>query len=135
MTGLWFLHSAIPLTVSISVYQVSINSFVSFQRYAPDKLFMAKIKKGSNSVNTGDKVMILALCTSSDGPLSMYQVAFNALIYCQRYALDKLFIAKIKKGSNSINTVDRGIKFHLIPLYMLQRSFSLQKREVTPYIL
>ena len=51
--------------------------------------------------------MVLALCTSSDGHLSMYQVSFNSLQYFQRYALDKHFIAKIKKGNNSVNTCDR----------------------------
>ena len=70
-----------------------------------------------------------ALCTSSDDNLLMYQVSFNSLLYFQRYVLDKLFIAKIKKGSNSVNTGDRVwflhsaisfmalyqcIKFHLL---------------------
>ena len=31
-----------------------------FQRYSPDKQFIAKIKKGSISVNTGDRVTVLA---------------------------------------------------------------------------
>ena len=48
-----------------------------------------------------------ALCTSCDGHLSMYQVSFNFLLYFQRYAPDKLFIAKIQKGRNSVNTGDR----------------------------
>ena len=50
---------------------------------------MSKIKKGSNSVNTFDRVMILALCTFADGPLSMHQVSFNTLLYFQNYAPDK----------------------------------------------
>ena len=83
-----------------SIYQVSFNNLVYFQRYAPDKLFIAKFKKGSNSVNTGDRAMVLAFCTSADGPLLMYLISFNSLIYFQRYAPNKLFIAKIKKGSN-----------------------------------
>ena len=37
--------------------------------------------------------MILAFCTSADGPLSMYQVSFSYLVYFQRYDPDKLFIA------------------------------------------
>ena len=41
-------------------------------------------------------------CTTSNGHLSKYQISFNSLLYFQRYALDKLFIAKIKKGSNSV---------------------------------
>ena len=99
----------------LSMYQVSFNSLEHFQRYAPDKLFVAKIKKGSNSVNTIDRIRILALCTSADGPLSVYQVSFNSLVYIQRYAPDKLFIAKLKKGANSINlliALYQCIKFH-----------------------
>ena len=46
-----------------------------------DKLFIAKIQKGSNSVNTGDRVMVLALCNSPQGPLSVYQVSLNYLEY------------------------------------------------------
>ena len=31
---------------------------------------VGETKKGSNSVNTVDRVMVLALCTSADSPLS-----------------------------------------------------------------
>ena len=75
-------------------------------RYAPHKLIFAKIRKGSNSVITCDRVTILALCTFSDSLLSIHQVSFNSLIYFYRYALNKFFIAKIKKQSNSVNTAD-----------------------------
>ena len=69
------------LYIPVSVYQVLFNSLVYFQRYATNKLFIAKInKKGSICVNTVDRVMIFALCTFSDGPLSMYQVSVNSLI-------------------------------------------------------
>ena len=37
-----------------------------------DKLIIAKIKMGSNSVITCNKVTVLALSTISDGHLSMY---------------------------------------------------------------
>ena len=60
----------------LSMYQVSFNSILYFQRYAPDKVFIAKIKKGRNSINTGDRVMVLAFCNSLHGPLSVYQVSF-----------------------------------------------------------
>ena len=76
-----------------------------------DKLNIAKIRKGSNSVNTGDRVMILAFCDVPHGSLSVYQVSFNSLVYFETYAPDKLLIAKIKKGSNSINTFDRAMIF------------------------
>ena len=46
------------------------------------------------TVVTCDRVMVLALCTSSDDILSMYQVLFHSLLYFQRYAPDKLNIAK-----------------------------------------
>ena len=65
------------------------------------------MKKRSNSVSTFDRVVFLALCIFADGPPSMYQVSFYSLVYFQRYAPDKLFIAKIKKGRYSVNTVDR----------------------------
>ena len=63
-------------------------------------------KKESNSVNTGDRVMVLALCNPPHDPLSEYQVSLNSLVYFQRYALDKLLSVKIEKGSKSVNTGD-----------------------------
>ena len=84
------------------MYPVLFDSLLYFQRYALHKLFIAKIEMGSNSVNAGNRAEVLAFCTFSDGPLSMHQVSFNSLIYFQRYAPDKLFIAKIKKGSNTV---------------------------------
>ena len=59
------------------------------------------------TVITGVRVMVFAICTSSDDILSMYQVLFNSLPYFQRYAPDKLNIAKIRQGSNFVNTGDR----------------------------
>ena len=112
-----------------SMYQVLFNSLLYFQRHVPDKLNTAKIRKGSGSVNTGDRVMVLAFGDFPYGSLSVYEVSFNSLVYFQRYLPDKLFIAKIKKGSNSVNTVDRVIilafctssdqciKGHIFPLY------------------
>ena len=82
--------------------QVLLNPLLYFQRFAPDKLNIAKIRKGSNYVNTGDRVIVLAFCDFPHGPLSVYQVSFNSLVHFQKYAPSKLFIAKIKMGSNSI---------------------------------
>ena len=81
----------------LSMYQVLFNSLLYLQRYAPDKLNTAKIKKGSNSVNTGDRVMVLAFCDSTYGPLSVYQVSFNSLVNFQRYAPVKLFNSKLTR--------------------------------------
>ena len=58
----------------LSMYQV--NSLLYFQRYAPETLFIAKIKKGSNSVNTVDRIMVLAFYNFLYSPLSVYQVLF-----------------------------------------------------------
>ena len=91
-------------------------------------LTIAKIRKGNNSVITCDRITVLALCSSSDCRLLMYQVSFNSLLYFQRYAPDKLHLAKIKKGSNSINISERVIvlafcnSFHS-PLSLYQVSF------------
>ena len=81
----------------LSMYQVLFNSLLYFQRYALDKLNIAKIRKGSNYVNTGDRVIIVAFYDSPHGPLSVYQVSFNFLVYFYSYAPDKLFIANICK--------------------------------------
>ena len=89
------------------MYQVSFKSLIHFQPYALDKLFIAKIKKGSKSINTGDRVMVLAFCNSLHSPLSLYQVSFIYLKYFLRYALDKLTTAKIRKGYNPVITCDR----------------------------
>ena len=51
-----------------------------------------------NAAKSGDRVMVLAFCISAIGPLSIYQASFHSLVYFQRYAPDKLFIAKIEKG-------------------------------------
>ena len=39
--------------------------------------YCKKIKKASNSLNTGDRVMVLAFCNSPYGPLSVYQASLN----------------------------------------------------------
>ena len=78
-----------------------------FKRYVLDtSLILQKIKR-EITVIICDRVLVIALCSFSDGRLSMYQVSFNSLRYFQRYVPDKLFIAKIKKGSNSVNTGER----------------------------
>ena len=61
------------------MYQVSFDSLYYCKRYTPDKLIIAKIKKGSNSVVTCNRVTVLALCTFSDGPLLKDQVSFDFL--------------------------------------------------------
>ena len=63
------------------MYQVSFNSLLYFQRYAPNKLLIVKVKMESNSVNTGDKVMVLAFCNFLHSPLSLYKVSLNYLQY------------------------------------------------------
>ena len=81
-------------------------------------------------MNTGDRDTFLAFCTCSDGPLSIYQISFNSLLYLLRYAPDKLFIAKINMGSNSINTGDRvmdlalcNFSHHHLSVYQLSLNY------------
>ena len=38
-------------------------------------------KKGSNSINTVDRLMVLAVTNLNYGPLSLYQVTLNYLLY------------------------------------------------------
>ena len=66
-----------------------------------DKLIIAKIKMESNSANTCNRVNVLALCTISEGNLSMYQVSLDS---------DKFNIAKIRKGNESI-IIDNRVMF------------------------
>ena len=55
-----FLHSAFPLlTLYICVKFHSIP-FYTFTRYSLDKLLLQKLKRGSYSVNTGDRFTVLA---------------------------------------------------------------------------
>ena len=97
-----------------------------------------KIGKGSNSVNTGDMVMVFAFCDFPRGPLSLYLVSFNSLVYFQAYA------PILQKKEVTVNTIDRVmilkfytlmalyqcIKFHSVSLYtfrdMLRTSLLLQ---------
>ena len=58
------------------MYQVSFDSLLYFKRYATDKLIIAKIKTGSNSVITCNRVTDLALCTSSDYGLKFHLILF-----------------------------------------------------------
>ena len=89
------------------MYQVSFNYLLSFQRYAPTKFNIAKIRNENNSVNTYNMVIYFTFFSSPQGPLSLFQVTFIYLQYFQRYASDKLTIAKVRKGNNSIIICDR----------------------------
>ena len=84
----------------LSVYQVSLNYLHYFQRYALDKSVMDGLTfytNVCNSTKSDDRVMVLAFCSSSISPLTIYQVSFHSLLYFQRYAPNKLFIAKTEK--------------------------------------
>ena len=81
MIELQFLYSALPLMAIYQCIKFHLIPFNTFIGYASDKLFIAKIKKESNSINTGDRVMVLAFCNSLHSPLSLYQVSFVYLQY------------------------------------------------------
>ena len=63
----------------LSMYQVSLIPFYTFRDMLQTSFLLQKIKKGSNSINTGDRVMDLAFCNFPHGPLSVYQVSLNYL--------------------------------------------------------
>ena len=108
MIELRFLYSAPPLMAIYQCIKFHLIPFYTLRdMFQTSFFFIAKIKKGSNSINTGNRVMVLAFCNSLHSPLSLYQVSFICHQYFQRYALDKLTVAKIRKENNYIITCDR----------------------------
>ena len=89
------------------MYQVSSDYPLYFQRYAATKFNIAKIRNENNSVNTDNRVMYITFFSSPQSPLSLFQVTFIYLQYFQRYASDKLTIAKVRKGNNSVIICNR----------------------------
>ena len=108
VTGLCFLHSAIPLIVLYHCIKFHLFIISTFRDMLRTSLLLQELGTEITVIYCG-RVMVLALFTYSDGCLSMYQISFNSILYFQRYSLDKLFIAEIKKGSNSVNTGGRVI--------------------------
>ena len=96
MIGLWFLHSALFVIAFYHCINFHFIIFNTFRDMLRTNLQLQTNRKGNNSLITCNRVMALALCTFSDGRLSIYQVSFNSLPYFQRYAPDKLFITIIK---------------------------------------
>ena len=91
---------------------VSFDSHEYFQRYTSDKITIAKIGKGNNSIMICDRATILVFTSSLLHPLyspfSVASVSFDSHEYFQRYTSDKITIAKIGKGNNSIMICDRA---------------------------
>ena len=150
MSWFRFLPSALSLVASCQYIEFHQITFYTFRDMLWTSFLFTKIRKGSISVNIGDRFIVLKLCNSPHDPLSVYQVSFSSIIDFQRYALDKLCSAKIKKRSGSVNTGDRlwslywaillmtFYEFYSFPLYpfrdKLWTSFVVQKlkKEVTP---
>ena len=74
------LAIALPLMAIYQCIKFQLIPFYTF-RDMPRTSFLLQKIKGSNSVNTGDRVMVLAFCNSPHGPLSVYQVSLNYLQY------------------------------------------------------
>ena len=60
----------------LSMYQVSFNSLPYFRNVLRTNFLLQKVKKVSNSVNTGDMVTVFVFCNSSHSPLSVYHLSF-----------------------------------------------------------
>ena len=84
-----FLHSHFGDS-PLSMYQVSFDSLSYLKRYDMDKLIIAIIKMGSNSVITCNRVTVLVLCTISNSHLSMYPVSFESLLYFQEIHTEQI---------------------------------------------
>ena len=119
----------------MAVYQCTKFLLIPF--YTPDKLFIAKIKKGSNSVKTVDTVIVLAFCDSLHSPLSMYKFhlfIFNTFrdILCTSLLLQKLEreITQITDRftvlalCTSIDGRRQCIKFHLTLFHTFRDTFT-----------
>ena len=65
----------------VATAQMKFASIARPSQYSVPFVNTAKIKKGSNSVNTGDRVMVLAFCISHHSLLLVYQVSLNYLQY------------------------------------------------------
>ena len=103
------MHPALSLIALYQCIKFHLTPLYTLRHTLRTSFLLQKLKKGSHSVNIIGRVMILELCTFADDPLSLSQVSFNSLMYFQRYARDKLFVAKMKKGSNCVNTVGRVV--------------------------
>ena len=79
MIKLWFLHTALLLMTFYQCIKFYLIPFYTFRYMLRERLNIAEIKKGRNSVNTGDRIMIFAFCNFPHGPLSVYQVSLNSL--------------------------------------------------------
>ena len=77
----------------------------------------AKRKKGSNSLYTCNKNMVLAFCNYPNDRLSVYQIYFIHLQHFQRYAPDKLIIVKLRK--------DITLRLPVIEIRFLHSALSL----------
>ena len=113
------------------MYQISFHSLLYFQIYAPDNLFIAKIKKGHNSVNIAREVTVYVFCTSSDHVLLLYQVSRKYLQRLTSYGADTISILIITKGHNSVHIASGVTAFVLctpsnqdLHLYLVMRKYS-----------
>ena len=78
------------------IIALSLVAFYTF-RVLLRQAFFAKPKKGSNSVNTGDRVQVLHSAISL---MALYQcIRFQ---YFERYAPDNIIVTKIRKRRNSL---------------------------------
>ena len=95
------------------MYQVSFDYLLYFQRYAPDKLNIAKIRTGNNSISTDNRVMVLPFCTFPHSiSITVLSFIYLSLVLLE-ISPDKLTVAKIRKGNNCVITCDGVTVFAL----------------------
>ena len=87
--------------------------------------FIAKIKKERNSVNTSDRVIVLAFSNSLHGPLSAYQVSFIYLQYFSDMLWTSLLLQQEAHGPrfahlSDIATADMQMLCNIFPILSSQ---------------
>ena len=91
-----FLFLCTSLDGALYVYKLSWRNLKQFSRYGADmKLiwnYYKKNTKGNNSVKTESRVMVLFLCTLSDGALYLYKLSWRNLKRFSRYGADTKII-------------------------------------------
>ena len=66
--------------VPLSMYQVSFNYLQYFRDMLWTSLLLKQIRKEINSLNTGDRLIVLAFLDFPYNPLSVFRVSFHSLL-------------------------------------------------------
>ena len=96
VTGLWFLHFAILLIALYQYIKFHYSTFNTFRDMLQTKVTGGRTfyANGCNSAKSDNRIMALAFCTSSIGPLSIYRVSFHSLFILSEICSGQAFYCK-----------------------------------------